>query len=80
MGKLRADKGRDMTTKSRGLGYNALQLIDTAQMANSQVMFHASSIVTNDLTKEGIYKVIALVLKESAEIQRALTEVKYIGK
>ena len=80
MGKHRAHKGQGVTTKSKGLGYNALQLLDAIQMANTQVMYHASAIATNDLTKEGIYKAIALILKEAAEVQRAATEIKYLGK
>lgn len=80
MGKQSTKNKRTMAYKAKPLGYDAKQLIDEVLMANSQVMMIAASVATNDLTKEGIYKAIALILKESAEIQRAANEVRYLGK
>lgn len=80
MGKKSGKKGREMASKPSPLGYNAKQMVDEALMANSMAMQYAGSIMTNDLTKEGIYKAVGMVLKECAEVQRVLTEVRYLGK
>jgi hypothetical protein len=80
MGSKLDKKGDRMGSKPRPLGYNAMQKIDEAQMAVTQSLYHASAVMTNDLTREGIYKAVGLVLKEAAEAQKVLTEIKYLGK
>ena len=69
-----------MASKPSPLGYTAKQMIDEALMANSVAMQHAASVMTNNLSMEGIYKAVGMVLKECAEVQRVLTETRYLGK
>jgi len=80
MGKKSDKKGREMGSKPRELGYNAIQIIDMASMANSMVMQHLASILTNDLTAEAILKAVGLAIKEASEVQKNLTDVRYLGK
>ena len=79
MGEKRREKGQKMP-KPSPLGYTAKALIDEALMANSVAMQHAASVMTNDLSSEGIYKAVGMVLKECAEVQRVLTEARFLGK
>ena len=79
MGGKRREKGKKMP-KPCPLGYTAKALIDEALMANSIAMQHAASVMTNDLSKEGIYKAVGMVMKECAEVQRVLTEARFLGK
>lgn len=69
-----------MGCKPRPLGNTARQKLDEALMANSMAMQHAASVMTNNLSAEGIYKAVGMVLKECAEVQKVLTEARYLGK
>ena len=80
MGKKSDKKGREMGSKPRPLGYNAMQIVDKATMANSMVMQYLASILTNDLTAEAILKAVGLAIKEASEVQKNLTDVRYLGK
>ena len=80
MAKKKRLKGRQMSAKPKELGYKAMEKVDAAQMANSQVMFYLSSILTNELTTVEVVKAIGLAIKEASEVQKELIEVKYLGK
>jgi hypothetical protein len=72
--------GKESVSKPRELGYKAQQQIDNALMAMSVLMRQAGEIMSHDLTREGIYKAVGLILKEGSEVLRILTEAKYLGK
>ena len=80
MGKKHPKNIQKMGYKPKALGYNAQQKVDDALMANSMAMQYAASVMTNDLSREGIYKAVGMVMKECAEVQKVLTEAKYLGK
>lgn len=80
MSKQSSKNKRKMAYKAKPLGYNARQKVDEALMANSQAMMHLSAVLTNELTTVEVVKMIGIAIKESAEVQRVLTEVKYLDK
>ena len=80
MANKKHEKGYAMSAKPRPLGYTAGAMIDEARMANSMCIQYLSSVLTNDLTKEGIYKAVGLAIKEASEAQMKLTDAKYIGR
>ena len=67
-------------TKPRPLANNAKQMVDEALMANSQVLFNLSAILTNELTTVEVVKLIGVAIKEAGEVQNSLTEIRYLGK
>ena len=74
---FRHEKGM---TKPRPLANNAKQMVDEALMANSQVLFNLSAILTNELTTVEVVKLIGVAIKEAGEVQNSLTEIRYLGK
>ena len=73
----RQEKGM---TKPRPIPTNAKQMVDAALMANSQVLFNLSAILTNELTTVEVVKLIGVAIKEAGEVQSSLTEIRYLGK
>ena len=80
MGKIRETIGSEMATKPKPLGYNAMEKVDNALMANAMLRQKLSAILTNELTTVEIVKLIGVAIHEAGEVQQELTELKYLGK
>jgi len=80
MGKKWAKSGREMTSKPRALGNNAIALIDEALMANQMCMNELVKILNNSLTAEGVLRAVGIAIAEASKAQGKLNQVRYIGK
>lgn len=80
MGKKSGQKGHEMGSKPRALGYNATQMVDEAIMANQMCLNQLASVLTNNLSAEGILRAVVLAIKEASEVQGKLHQVRYLGK